>query len=177
MGGAVGIASNNESNIHILNLWDKIGKFEESPSMRSLEYPPHFTFAIYHNIGSRELREALKGVFKECCQIRITFDEIRFFEASPLVLWASPQNNSELVKLHSAIHAKVDPQLCHEHYRPKTWVAHCTLGTQIQDAYRADALSLVSNTIEPFEVIFDTIDILEFPPVQIAEQLVLKPQA
>ena len=177
MGRAVGIASNNQSNIPILDLWDQIGKFEEIPSMRSLEYLPHFTFGIYQNIGSNELRKALKGVFAECRQIQITFDKIRCFEASPLVLWASPQNNYELAELHSAIHAKVDPKLCHEHYRPNRWVAHCTLGTQIQDAHRAAALSLVSHVIEPFEVAFDTIDILDFPPVKIAERIILKPQA
>lgn len=177
MGAAIGIASNNKSNVHILDLWDKVGKFEEIPSMRSLEYPPHFTFAIYQNIGSKELGEALKDVFKECHEIRITFDKICFFEASPLILWASPENNDALVELHSAIHAKVDPELCNEHYRPKTWVSHCTLGTQIQDTHRSDALSLVSNTIEPFEVIFDTIEILEFPPIQITERITLIPQA
>jgi len=173
MGVAIGIASNNATNIHITNLWHKVGELEDVPSMQSLKYPPHFTFAIYQNIDMVKFREDLNGVFDDFRQIRIVFDQIRFFNASPLILWASPKENSELLELHSAIHAKIDLSKCDELYRPQHWVAHCTLGNRIQEANRTRALSLVSKEMEPFEVLFDTIDFIEFPPIRVAESIVL----
>lgn len=121
MGVAIGIASNNATNIHITNLWHKVGELEDVPSMQSLKYPPHFTFAIYQNIDMVKFREDLNGVFDDFRQIRIVFDQIRFFNASPLILWASPKENSELLELHSAIHAKIDLSKCDELYRPQHW--------------------------------------------------------
>jgi len=167
MGLAIGIAANNDSNGHIVELWRKISEFEETPSMQSLGYPPHFTLAIYQNADGDDFREAIREIFAKTSQIRITFDEIRCFDASPLVLWASPKSNHDLDQLHAAIHAKIDPQLCDELYRPQAWVAHCTLGTGILETRRKDAMSFVSSEIKPFEVVFDTIDLIEFYPIRV----------
>ena len=44
---AVSVKSANATADAILSLWDQVGLFEDSPSMRALNYPPHITFAIY----------------------------------------------------------------------------------------------------------------------------------
>jgi len=167
MGLAIGIAAKNDSKGHIVELWRKVSEFEDTPSMQTLGYPPHFTLAIYQNADGYDFRKAVGEIFAKTSQIRVIFDEIKYFDASPLVLWASPKSNHELDQLHAAIHAKIDPQLCDELYRPQAWVAHCTLGTGILETSRKDAMSFASSTIEPFEVVFDTIDLIEFYPIRV----------
>jgi len=173
MGAAISIVANNDSQKRIVALWEQVAEFEATPSMHSLNYPPHFTFAIYQNIEADDLCETVKDVFSKTPQVRITFNNIRYFDASPLVLWASPEDNSELHHLHTALHNKIDSTLCDELYRPQHWIAHCTLGTNILEARRIDALSFASMPFEPFEVIFDTIDLIEFLPIRIVETITL----
>lgn len=173
MGAAIGIVANNDSNERIIELWNKVSEFEDTPSMLSLNYPPHITFAIYPDIDVAHVCAAVRDVFAYTHQIRVGFDEIRFFDASPLVLWASPKDGFDLSQMHAAIHAKIDPELCDELYRPKQWIAHCTLATAILDVKREAAISFAATIFEPFDVVFDTIEVVEFPPVQIVERIVL----
>jgi len=174
MGAAISLVANNDSQNHIIGLWNKASEFEDTPSMQSLDYPPHFTFAIYQDTDAVSFRKAVRQVFSQTRQVRIVFNEIRCFDASPLVLWASPEDNRQLHHLHAALHAEINPQLCSELYRPQQWIAHCTLATRIQEARRSDALSFASTPFEPFEVIFDTIDLIEFTPIEIVARIALE---
>jgi 2'-5' RNA ligase len=113
----------------IMSLWDQVSAFEEFPSMRALTYPPHITFAIYDSPGASEqlaiatLEKAAGGR----AAIELCFDRIRTFDGPPLILWADPEPKTALREIHDQVHAAIDPGLCHPHYRPGSWVPHCTL--------------------------------------------------
>lgn len=174
MGAAISLVANNDSQNHIIGLWNKVAEFEDTPSMQSLDYSPHFTLAIYQDTDAANFRETVRQVFSHTRQVRIVFDKIRYFDASPLVLWASPEDNGQLHHLHAALHAEINPQLCSELYRPQQWVAHCILATRIQETRCSDALSFASTPFEPFEVFFDTIDLIKFTPIEIVERIALE---
>lgn len=171
MSGAVVLASTNESGERIRRLWDRIGAFEDMPSMSSLGYRPHITLAVYEEIDARELSEAVHSVFGTARSVRVVFDRIRYFDSSPLVLWASPKDSSRLAELHAVLHGRIDPALCHRHYRPGHWVPHCTLATRVLDEKREEALAFAATPLEPFEVVFDSADCVDFPPVRIIESV------
>jgi len=173
MGCAICVAASNSSKEKICNLWDGVSRFEKAPSMRALSYPPHFTFAIYSEMDVQELQDKLGNIFKGVLPISVTFDQIRHFDASPLVLWLSPKNNSALAALHSKIHSIVSQHQCSENYRPSRWIPHCTLATDILEAKRAEALKYASAKIDPLEVIFDRVDFIDYPPIRIAESIFL----
>lgn len=173
MAGAINIKSINASARNILNLWDDVSGLEEMPSMAGLNYPPHFTFAIYDEIEVDVLRNATKEVFENLSSVFIIFDKIAYFDVEELVLWASPKDKSELLELHKAIHAIIPQELCREYYRPNVWVPHCTLGFKVRPECKDAALKMVGDMALPFEVEFNYADCVEFLPVRILEEFQL----
>ena len=141
--------------------------------MLKLNYPPHFTFAIYDEIDQDELHRVTRAVFADVGVIRILFDRVAWFDASPLVLWAAPKDRSKLDELHEAIHGDLTQYECRAHYLPGEWIPHCTLAMDIPDDKRAAALAFASQELEPFEVIFDSAECVSFPPITVTERLAL----
>lgn len=173
MGGAISICARNATKERIVSLWHQAAKFETEPSMLMLNYPPHLTFAIYDEIDQAELHRAAKAAFASVDAIRILFDRVAWFDASPLVLWAAPQDRSKLDKLHDAIHDHPTLDKCRAHYVPGVWIPHCTLATDIPDDNRVAALAFAAQELEPFEVVFDSAECVSFPPLTVTERLAL----
>jgi hypothetical protein len=44
---AINVRAHGNSGREVEQLWDQVAAFEDEPSMRTLGYRPHFTFAIY----------------------------------------------------------------------------------------------------------------------------------
>jgi hypothetical protein len=55
-------------------------------------------------------------------------------------------------------------------YQPGVWVPHCTLATQVTADNKEEAIALAAETIEPFEVLFDKAECVEFYPIRIIEE-------
>jgi len=170
MANAINIRSDNDSSKSIEDLWKKVSQFEEEPSMINLNYPPHFTFAIYEEITQQQLFNALDNVFMKEKKVDIVFDQLSCFDTNPLVLYAQPKNTEELIKLHSRIHECIDPNLSEEYYRPDKWVPHCTLAYNVQEDKRNEALQFAKETIEEFTVTFDVADVTSFHPVKVLKE-------
>ncbi|MGX4773833.1 2'-5' RNA ligase family protein [Bradyrhizobium guangdongense] len=166
---AINIRADNNSADEIEQLWDQVGAFEAAPSMRALGYRPHFTFAIYDGsaIDQQVAWDAMLAAVVGETQLRIEFKRIRWFEGSPLVLWAEPVVDSALARIHRAVSAAIDPAHCRPHYRPGAWIPHCTLGTAVADEWRNDAIAFARAFDRVIELTFDVVDCVVFPPVRI----------
>ncbi|GEO17751.1 2'-5' RNA ligase family protein [Microvirga aerophila] len=170
MAFAISLKAGNDTADPIGALWQEVAQFESRPSMVALGYPPHLTLAVYDDIPLVRASDVLREAFAGRPALRLTFTRLRFFD-DPLVLWAEPSPSADLTSAHARVHACIDPQLCHPHYRPGAWVPHCTLGTQILLKYQAEAVALAERPIAAFEVVFDVVDYVSFAPVVvIAEQ-------
>jgi 2'-5' RNA ligase len=169
MAFAININASGGTGARIRDYWAKFGCLEPVPSMAALDYLPHVTLAIYDTIAAAKLREASRVAFRGCPPIRLRFDKLACFEHPQLVFWAAPEPSESLLGVHAAIHGLIDPSLCAEHYRPGRWVPHCTLATNVSSNNIQAARALASKGIEPFEVIFDRADCVEFMPVRIIE--------
>lgn len=172
MAHAICLKANNPSCEPIRALWAEFGRFEPVPSMAALNYPPHLTLAIYDSIGEHLLHAAARSVSAIQQQpIQLRFNRVAFFEHPRLVFWAAPDRSEPLYRAHQEVHRHIKPSLCRDHYQPGTWVPHCTLATEVRDADRQNTIAFSRAPFEPFEVIFDTIDCVEFPPVRVTEEL------
>lgn len=170
MAYAISLKAVNDTADPIRALWQEVARLESHPSMEALGYPPHVTLAVYDDIPPIRASDVLREAFAGRPALRLTFTRLRFFD-DPLVLWAESSPSADLTSAHARVHACIDPQLCHPHYRPGAWVPHCTLGTQILLKYREEALALAARPIPSFEVVFDVVDWVSFAPVVvIAEQ-------
>jgi hypothetical protein len=84
---------------------------------------------------------------------------------------------AELLSAHERLHRLVDPTRCHPHYRPDSWVPHCTLATQVAIESRSAAARWLLENFEPCTVTFDTADCVSFLPTQILSRLQLRRNA
>ncbi|UPJ57760.1 2'-5' RNA ligase family protein [Bradyrhizobium sp. 192] len=166
---AINIRADDSSAGEIESLWDQVAAFEVEPSMRALHYRPHFTFAIYDSPVADEKTawDVMKAAIAGERQLRIAFRRIRWFEGSPLVLWAEPEVDETLARIHGAISVAIDPAHCRPHYRPGAWTPHCTLGTAVADERRDEAMAFARAFDRSIEVLFDVADCVAFPPVRI----------
>lgn len=174
---AINIRADDDSAGEIESLWDQVAAFEVEPSMRALQYRPHFTFAIYDGpaIDEKTAWDVMQAAIAGVRQLRIAFTRIRWFEGAPLVLWAEPEADDTLARIHGAISAAIDPAHCRPHYRPGAWTPHCTLGTAVADERRDEAMAFARAFDRSIEVLFDVADCVAFPPVRIIAERKLPP--
>jgi 2'-5' RNA ligase len=170
MAFGIGITASGETQSQLREYGAKFSRFERAPSMVALDHPSHVTLAVYDSIPECRLSEALRSVFGVHPPIRLRFNKLAFFETPELVFWAAPERSEHLLHAHSAIHELIDPSLCRSHYQPGVWVPHCTLATQVTAGNKEEAIALATETIEPFEVLFDKAECVEFYPIRIIEE-------
>src|SRR5262249_53369483 len=135
---------------------------------------PHVTLAVYDSIPEDQLSDALRYELGAFPPFRLRFAKLAHFESPQLIFWATPEASELLSRGHTAIHRRIDPTLCREHYRPDRWTPHCTLATKVTAANKARAVALMEKGIEPFDVVFDRADCVEFHPVRIIDECILQ---
>ncbi|MFS8148500.1 2'-5' RNA ligase family protein [Rhizobium sp. BR 249] len=160
----------NETAAPVTALWNEAEAFETAPSMRALAYPPHVTLAVYQETDPALLKDILGRVSDALPAMTLTFSSIGVFENEPLVLWAKPQPNDALLRLHAEVHRQIDPAACHQHYRPGRWAPHCTIAMNVPRAVSAAAMRWAGERRIEFSVTFDVLDCVRFPPVEILEE-------
>jgi len=172
MAVAINIRADNASADEIERLWDEVAALEDEPSMRTLAYRPHLTFAIYDapEIDDKTAWNAMLSASAGAAQLPIAFRRIRWFVGPPLVLWAEPEASETLRKWHASIGAAIDPAHCRRHYRPGAWTPHCTLGTRIADKKSKDAIAFAQSFDRRIEVNFDVVDCVVFPRVRVVAE-------
>ena len=171
---SVNIRSDDSSSSNIRLLWDRCALLEPAPSMRSLGYPPHLTLAIYDDISRELLVNAFDTAVQDLPSLTVRFDTLGHFDAPhAIILWAKPALPPELADFHRRIHTLIDVESCRQNYRPENWIPHCTLATAVDHNQREEAIALVSQKIEDFEVTFDVADCAYFKPVEVIHEKLL----
>jgi 2'-5' RNA ligase len=173
MAFAINLTARDSAGARIRQLWDAFGAFELVPSMAALNHPPHITLAIYDRIGEDHLRGGMHQIMAGQSPFRLRFSAIARFEQPSLVFWAAPDPSARLLQIHASLHRLIDPALCRQHYRPGNWVPHCTLATDVTDANRSVARYVAARPFEPFDIVFDSADCVEFVPVRLIDEVVL----
>jgi len=168
---AISIRSEHESSVAIRSLWSVFAQLESAPSMESMVYPPHITLAIYDDIPSPALFDSLQAALEKMNKCTIHFNALSYFEQpGKIIVWAAPCLPNEIANAHTRIHNQIDRALCREHYRPGIWVPHCSLATDININRKEEALLLIEQYNDSFDVVFDTIDCVAFLPVKVLKE-------
>ncbi|AYG65309.1 MULTISPECIES: 2'-5' RNA ligase family protein [unclassified Rhizobium] len=170
---AIVLKCTGDSATPVTDLWREASRFETTPSMQALNYPPHLTFAVYPDVAVPWLVAAAQKAFANVPPLSIEFSGIDHFPNEMLVLWARPVDDRVLRQIHSAIHDEIDPALCHEHSRPDRWQPHCTIAMKISAHAAEEALTWAKATPARFTLTFDAVDCVSFPPVEIIREVKL----
>ena len=88
---------------------------------------------------------------------------------------AAPERSSPLLDAHAEFHRVIGASRSREHYKPHIWIPHCTLATNVLPANAEAAKALSKEVFEPFEIDFALADCVEFPPLQIIDEVLLSP--
>ncbi|TIX91900.1 2'-5' RNA ligase family protein [Rhizobium sp. P44RR-XXIV] len=172
---AIVLKCSNASATPVTDLWREASRFETTPSMAALHYPPHLTFAVYQDIDVPLLFATAQKAFGNTPPLLVEFSGIDHFPNDMLVLWARPADDRVLRQMHHAIHEEIDPALCHEHSRPDRWQPHCTIAMKIKASAAEQALEWAAGTEARFTLTFDAVDCISFPPVEILREVKLLP--
>ncbi|RXT57200.1 hypothetical protein B6S44_01835 [Bosea sp. Tri-44] len=157
--------------------WDHVdaaSALEDVPSIRRLGYRPHLTLTRDSTIEPSVLRKGME-VFDGEAAISLSFDRVDFFDTDPIVLWLAPRYDQRLLDLHGRLHAALEPEgpTRDPNYAPERWKPHLTVAMAIPVSRRSDALKLVSRSVDAFELTFDSVDCVSWPPVQVLHRLAL----
>jgi hypothetical protein len=163
---SLSLRSDNASALAVAALWDQVSAFEDIPSMRPLDYPPHLTFAIYDTYDvSEELTCAgLADAADEQAELRIKFDRICIFEGPPLVLWLAPEPREPLFQI-----APNNPRQ-DQSDAMSTLLPTGPLDTALRagNPYpRRASLAFAESFRGGIEVLFDAIDCMTFFPLRL----------
>jgi 2'-5' RNA ligase len=168
---SINIRSDDVSASKIRDFWALCARLEETPSMDSLGYPPHFTLAVFDYARESTLIAAVESLAASLSRVAVRFDRISHFETpTSIILWAAPADTPPLVKIHRSVHDSVTSENCRAKYRPGIWVPHCSLAVAIDPSRRREAMAIIQTEIAPFEVIFDVVDCAHFHPVEIVHE-------
>jgi len=176
MAFAVNLRSDDASAEGIRSLWETCGSLEATPSMVAMHYPPHITLAIYDEISTNDLIAGLFAMVKHLSTMTIRFESLGYFEApNGIVLWAAPSVPQQVINAHERLHRELGVKPCRKNYRPGIWAPHCSLATDIDFGKKDNAIAIIEQGIEPFEVTFDTADCVSFMPVKVLKEVNLEP--
>ncbi|CAH1650252.1 2'-5' RNA ligase [Hyphomicrobiales bacterium] len=153
-------------------LVDEAAQFEQASSIRALGYHPHITLTRYQDL-SQQLLLAAATALGDDRPVSLTFDRIGVFDTDPIVLWLAPRTHKPLLSMHDRVHETIDPALCDPYYRPGRWTPHLTLAMSIPTDRRASALAFATRPFEPFNLTFDTVECVSWPPVSVQRSLML----
>lgn len=155
-------------------LVDRAAAFEASGSIRALGYAAHLSLGLYDAAEPGDLSAAI-GAIADDRPLTLRFTRIGWFDAGPLVLWLAPEPDERLIDIHRRLHDRIGADRSAAYYRPGDWIPHCTLAAEIDPAKRTAALAFAQAPIDPLDLTFDQIDLVEFPPVSILSSVMLRP--
>lgn len=166
----IGITLRSRSDAAGFWQWvDAASALEDESSIRNLGYAPHISLSRYREIDPARLTGAMAAL-DEPKPFRLTFDRLAVFEAEPLVIWLAPCYDQRLAALHRHLHGLVGAVSGHDpHYAPGAWRPHLTVAMSVPATCRKEALAFSARPIEPFDLVFDRIDCVAWPPVQVLD--------
>ncbi len=170
MGGAVTLVARNKSAKAIEPIWEEVARLEDEPYMKSLNYPPHITLAMCDAIDGAALQKMLGQSFKKEAPIRVQFSKVKLVEREQLGLWLMPSKIDRLQALFHAVQSHIDSGDCRPAFQPGKWEPHCTLAAQISPANKAAAAKFAATKIEPIEMVFNAIEIIDYAPIELVKQ-------
>jgi 2'-5' RNA ligase len=150
----------------IERLWEELARRGISDSMPRLGYRPHVTLGVYDTVAPDAAVPLLHEFAARCLPLAADFIGLRSFPGAAPVLWAAPAASPDLAAAHALLHEMLGAD-CREHYRPGSWIPHCTLALALDEDGLHAALSALQPLWENFSSFFAGVDLVAFSPVEI----------
>jgi 2'-5' RNA ligase len=152
---AVCLLFDRRSERAVRALWDRL-EVLGVPSLRSHthgRHVPHVSCAVLRTWDLAAVTDAVRGL-EPGSPVRLSFDGVGLFRRGRTWLLAgiSADTAARQQRVIDAV-AETGADL-HEHYRPGTWVPHCSLAPRVQLAQLPEAVSAVFDVL-PLDTTLD----------------------
>lgn len=159
-----------KSNLIIRNMWKKLSEREISAYMDQYGGFPHIALAVFNDIDISEMVKLIEKVVENESMFSMKMSSLGIFPSNESVLFLSPVASETLINFHIKLHEVLkDIEERWDYYLPGFWVPHCTLGMNIPKSKIHDALDVIIEDYEPFDVKIETIQLIEFNPVKLVK--------
>ena len=173
---AVALKATGQSARFIRDLWQRVGAFETAPSMAALGYPPHISFLVFDDADPAEVAAVALPILRQMPRLTVKFSRLDWFREPHRVLWAAPDETAvaALRAAHEALHVALPHLRCQPHYAAGNWIPHCTLGLAFREDNLQAAEQSANQPMPPTDVVFDTADVITFPPIKVFAEVALR---
>jgi len=127
---------------------------------------PHVTLGIWDAFEHEDAVAELRRFAAATAPVTLRLASVGLFPR--VAVFLAPAVTPELLDLHARFHHRFGPlgRAPWEHYRPGSWVPHCTLATDLEPDQFASALSIAARAPLPLESRLVEVGIVEFRPVR-----------
>jgi 2'-5' RNA ligase len=161
---AVTLRLDSATDTAIQALWNKLAAGKIDRERRDLGYGAHITLGIYPDqIPSERLCELVEFATASWNALPIVLSGFGVFPGVSSIVWIAPAPSSALIVLHGEMHAALEGNSQHPHYRPGAWTPHITLTGPLMDP--ASALGALTPLWQPLTGVLDRVELVHFRPV------------
>ncbi len=133
-----------ETENRIRRVWSKLAELGCVCDLVKGGARPHITLAMFDSVDSDALHAALDGVSCVNSPIELEFSGLGVFPPNGRSVFLLPACNGELIAIHHAIHDQLHRINAESYavYRPRRWIPHCTLSTNLTSVNLSQVLDL-----------------------------------
>lgn len=170
MSFSIEVHFDEKSNLVIRNMWKRLRERDISDYMDQYGGFPHIALAVFNDIDISDMERLIEKVVENESMFTIKMSSLGIFPSNESVLFLSPAASATLINLHEKLHGALkDIKEKWHYYLPGFWVPHCTVGMNIPKSKIHDALDVIIEDFEPFDITIETIQLIEFNPVKLVK--------
>ncbi len=168
MSFAVLVYFDPETEQAIRSIQEKLLRRGIRPIPEEMQHQPHLTLGMWNGKTPPDFPESLLQFAGELGRMRLLFSSVGVFPTRDGVIFLAPVVTFELLALHNRFHRAIVPPGLEpdRHYLPGVWVPHCTLGVALTDWEIHAAVDIARESPMPFEGTFESVGVVEFPPLK-----------
>ena len=173
---AVELFFNNELEMKILGLWQKLAAVGITSTLLDIDARPHLCLAVLNDADAAKLCQLVEDFAESVSSFAIDFDSIGSFDTDERVVFLRPVKNDGLREVHSNFHQRLKAENLHSHsyYVPENWQPHCTIAMNVEEPRFKKAIEHCRRAEHRFYGEIIGIGVIEFRPIKELAKFKLK---
>ncbi|MHC4576232.1 MAG: 2'-5' RNA ligase family protein [Planctomycetota bacterium] len=154
---AIELLFDADADAAVRKVWERVRDASGSSLLFDLEARPHVSLAVYDDADAAVLEEAVFGF--DTAPLDFALASAGSFPGEEGVIFIAPVADEALLALHRRWHHGCPGSL--PHYRPGSWVPHCTVGIRLAEPALGSALAVARRAL-PLRGRFEAITLIRF---------------
>jgi len=179
MGFSVELLFDQESEKKIRDLWRLLYEEGGGDFMYLNGGRPHISLAVYYSEMEylETLQEIVMSLFSNVKKFKLTFNSIGVFPGKERVTFLNPKPSMKLLNIHNTLYNEIRRHKIRKyywgHYKPKSWVPHCTMILNNEIDLHIKGIEILSREFQTIEATVERVALVSFYPFQIIYEMTL----